>query len=367
MDTKKLREYLENVRILEEDIYTVEYAIKKLELAKKVIPIYQKTRPEAPTRPHEPVQMTATEQEAYDTWIAAKIQSNKTAGRKSLLEKLLHGGTEDNRDLYQGTDFWDYCVATNSDINHYPAHLYEYQKKVYDRSMREYSRSYSIYLDEIRLFQNEERQHNEEIVRVNQYNALLAKEIADLVETREKSMSALSQLYSLDIVYRKYQEWIPITMFCENMDSGRRTELSGVNGMYDLYEQELLGKKILDGLGDINSNLVQINSQLGNISRQLTGIQRNQILVYEEVARGNEIANRIFNNTNRLLEQAVIQNNNTGEIINTLHDIRKSVSSIDSDFNASNYRLQMLQRSADSIAKIEQYEFSLRHPLFQSP
>lgn len=378
MNTQKLREYLENIRLLEEDIYTIDLSISKLNASKKSVP--EKVEYKAPDPPlimRKPTLMSPSEQTAYDAWVSAKRKENQAAikqqQRKNKISNMLYGHPEDTRviEVFQGNTFSDWCkytYATKTNSTNYPRELYEEDTKRYkDWEIRYRDYIYPTYLKQLQDVQEKEKQQEEKIAQIERYNLLLSEEIANLYDAREKTSAALSQLYSLDIVYRKYQEWIPVTMFCEYIDSGRRTELSGVNGMYDLYEQELLGKKILGVLGDINSNLAQINSQLGSISRQLTGIQRNQILVYEEVARGNEIANRICNNTSRQLEQAAILNNKADTIYAELNDLGKHVASIHSDLEVNNYRLNVLQRSADSIAKIEQYEFALKHPLFQNP
>lgn len=91
-------------------------------------------------------------------------------------------------------------------------------------------------------------------------------------------------------------------MFCEYMDSGRRDKLSGQNGMYDLYEAELLGKLIVNELHTVNSNLEQIQNTLGRISIQLSGIMANQQMLYTEVAEGNRIAGNICSEITRQIK-----------------------------------------------------------------
>ncbi len=114
--------------------------------------------------------------------------------------------------------------------------------------------------------------------------------------------------------------------------------------MYDLYEQQLVGKLIINELSAVNKNLRAISFQLGTLSTQLTGIQQNQLMLYEEVAKANSIANSIKQSTEQLL--------NVSE---------KHLSAIQSSTELSAFYSEAAARKTNAIAKIAEYEFEVKH------
>ena len=203
------------------------------------------------------------------------------------------------------------------------------------------------------------------------FNDALDYQLSVVDEEREKTKNALGELYGANILYEKYRGLVPVTMFCEYMDSGRRTVLEGIHGMYDLYESELAARKIVGELSEINRNLStatsylsHISGQLASIGSQLTGIARNQIMLHEEVYRGNTIADEISQNTRAILERASTMTSTISEIKTSFGD---KLSALLSSSELTAHNAEVASRRADAVAKIEEYEFSLRHPSFPSP
>ena len=206
----------------------------------------------------------------------------------------------------------------------------------YDQAMCEYRKQLSSY----------ESNHKAEVRAVNLNNEHLDSQIAVLQANMDLSQATLNQLYDLNIIYKKYRNLVAITMFCEYYDSGLRTELEGTTGMYDLYEQQLMGKQIINELSTVNKHLQTISWQMGVISHQLTGIQQNQLMLYEEVAEGNSIARAIRQGTEQLL-------NNT----------EKHLSAIQTATEITAFQAEVTARRLNAISSMAEYEFEAKHSL----
>lgn len=100
---------------------------------------------------------------------------------------------------------------------------------------------------------NQERESlNRRILEESQYAKkqirILNGEIRQLNEGFQKMDNRLRELYKKDIIYSKYRELFPVSRFYEYVSSGRCSGLEGDKGAYNLYENELLAKAILDSL-----------------------------------------------------------------------------------------------------------------------
>lgn len=108
----------------------------------------------------------------------------------------------------------------------------------------------------------------------------LQTQIGTMQDKYAEVEQSLNKLYDLNIVYPKYRGLIPICMFCEYLESGRVTQLTGADGAYNLYENE------------IRLNLIIV--KLEEIASKLEQIQRNQYMLYEALNEINYTANRIY-------------------------------------------------------------------------
>lgn len=176
---------------------------------------------------------------------------------------------------------------------------------------------------------------------------------AEIKQSRDDTFAALQALYNVGIIYKKYRSFVPVSMFCEYMDSGLRTELEGVNGMYDLYERQLAAQMIVGELKTINQNLEAISGQLSQI-------QRNQILIYEAVQEGNRIASDIRLEVSKLHKQTV-------ENYAALGAIQTEMKAANESAKLTALHSKVAARRVDALAKIAEYEFAAEHPHFPSP
>lgn len=147
--------------------------------------------------------------------------------------------------------------------------------------------------------QNREgQQRNQKLVsRANRQAELLTTELNRALQTLKKTEDILSQYYMWDAVYPKYRGLIPITMFCEYFASGRCSELTGPNGAYNIYENEIRLDLILVKLDDIISRLDQIQenqymlaSLIQDCNKEVQGLSR---VVSSQTASLSRIEDRI--------------------------------------------------------------------------
>lgn len=103
------------------------------------------------------------------------------------------------------------------------------------------------------------------------------------IEKQEKyikdTKAKLAAIYAQNVLHPNYQNWVAAATIYEYLDIGRCYELKGPTGAYNLYEQELIAKKILDSLSAINHSISYYGSSISNsqyyIRNQLSECNRN--------------------------------------------------------------------------------------------
>lgn len=106
-------------------------------------------------------------------------------------------------------------------------------------------------------------------VQLRMINSQIAKSRESLRSTEQ----TLERFYAKNVVYQKYRGLVPIMMFCEYIDSGRCTGLSGHEGAYNIYENE------------IRLNIIIV--KLDNIIRRLDEIRDNQYMLANMLQQTN--------------------------------------------------------------------------------
>ncbi len=109
----------------------------------------------------------------------------------------------------------------------------------------------------------------------------LQNQLDQAVQLNEQTVEILSKLYSMGVVYPKYQGLVPISMLYEYLASGRCSQLQGHEGAYNLYEME------------IRMNL--IISKLDEIIYKLEAIKNSQYMLYQAIQESNQTAKHICN------------------------------------------------------------------------
>lgn len=128
---------------------------------------------------------------------------------------------------------------------------------------------------------------NEEIRASNETNRMLARKKAEIMEGQlneiarriRETEKVLQQYYALGIIFEKYRNLVAISSIYEYLASGRCEELGGPHGAYNMYEEEVRQKMILDRLDDV----------LDSLSR----IQSHQSMLYQAIQNGKFTLNQI--------------------------------------------------------------------------
>lgn len=139
----------------------------------------------------------------------------------------------------------------------------------------------------------------EDIKRVNREKEQIKSLTAQQSECMEKVKTiagTLEKLYSLDVIYPKYREMLPVITMHEYLESGRCTELVGSDGAYNLFESESRQDIIISSLDRVVSMLEQIRN--------------NQYALYSAIEESNAIAEGMCYEMERLaISNETIANN----------------------------------------------------------
>lgn len=93
----------------------------------------------------------------------------------------------------------------------------------------------------------------------------------------------LAKLYDKGIIYRKYCTLPALTSIYEYFITGRCTELTGLHGAYNLYEDELRKDTVISQLNTVIENLEQIRNNQYMLYQQVKIIQENTNVIVSEL------------------------------------------------------------------------------------
>ena len=102
--------------------------------------------------------------------------------------------------------------------------------------------------------------------------------------------TVLHDMYSLDILYLKYRDLIAVSSFYEYFATERVSKLTGSNGAYNLYEQELRMDLVIN--------------KLDVIITELDDIKANQYALYRELKTANDTLETISESLTELVESS---------------------------------------------------------------
>ncbi len=159
-------------------------------------------------------------------------------------------------------------------------------KKATNAQIKEYNKNKKWLKDsEIKLgkLQSELKLKKQKLNEFNTTSAdALAKMEADIISLEKfyvLTKTKLQNLYAQNVLHPNYQNWVAAATIYEYLDVGRCYELKGPDGAYNMYEKELMAKKILDSLSAINSSINYQGSRIYNsqtyIRSQLSECNRN--------------------------------------------------------------------------------------------
>lgn len=102
------------------------------------------------------------------------------------------------------------------------------------------------------------KQNMETLDRCRKQKILVIKELDKAKSKLSEMQKVLGSYYSTNVIYQKYRGLIPITMFCEYFASGRCSTLTGHEGAYNIYENEVRLNMIITKLDDVLDRLDEI-------------------------------------------------------------------------------------------------------------
>lgn len=121
---------------------------------------------------------------------------------------------------------------------------------------------------------------------------ILSRERCKVGELYNNTLATLKKLYSLDIIYPKYRNFVAISSFYDYFESGRCNTLKGHGGAYDVFENEVRQDMII--------------AKLDEVIKRLERIEDTQYMLYSAINKSNQIAsgmsNQIFSMAGSLKE-----------------------------------------------------------------
>ncbi len=147
------------------------------------------------------------------------------------------------------------------------------------------------------------KQYNES-VQLKEKNDLIIEnykvQINEAYNANQRALHNLQMLYSEGVLPKKYQNYVAVSTMYQWLKDGRCTEIYGHGGLFDTYEYELC-------IGQIVSNLQSINNKLDLVID-------NQYVLYDEIKRGNEIAENTYQSVKRIESNSEALVNNSEQI-----------------------------------------------------
>lgn len=102
---------------------------------------------------------------------------------------------------------------------------------------------------------------------ISSYNTSSNQAIANINQDIQRQQSVLAilrsdlrKLYAKNILHPNYQRWVAAATIYEYLDEKRCYKLEGYDGAYNIYNQELMAKKILDSLGELHKSVEKIGN-----------------------------------------------------------------------------------------------------------
>lgn len=115
------------------------------------------------------------------------------------------------------------------------------------------------------------------------WNKSNSQVLAHMAVPLAESQSLLERLYAQNIIYPKYRNLPALTSIYEYLVTGRCSELSGPNGTYNLYEDEMRKDTVISQLNTVIENLEQIKQNQYMLYQQVKTIQQNTGIIASEL------------------------------------------------------------------------------------
>ena len=152
----------------------------------------------------------------------------------------------------------------------------------YEEELKKYKQDLKEYYDNL---QKDKDRVKEELVR----KYVVADSLNELQDQKARSLMNLGKIYSKNIVYPKYRNLPMLCSIYEYLCSGRCSTLEGRDGAYNILEMEMRLDRIITSLDLILANL--------------QAIRQNQYVLYSAIQDSSRKVNAIVDNTNQMASQ----------------------------------------------------------------
>ena len=145
----------------------------------------------------------------------------------------------------------------------------------------------SIYYQKLSQYNQQMRDYNKRIqlenIRISKETSkkkAMKYQLERLEEQIVKSQNVLKTIYSPNIIFPKYQNYVMVCSLYEYLVSGRCNSLDGHDGAYNILELEIRMDRII--------------LQLGEIASHLERIKANQYQLYQSLQHTNRMINSLI-------------------------------------------------------------------------
>lgn len=161
--------------------------------------------------------------------------------------------------------------------------VFLYQLFRYTHAKREAKQAYAE--EKIQLIRSRDLHGQEVVDYTRKRDAYLKtkKQISEELATAQKN---LQELYDQNLLPKVYRNLVAVSTLYGYLETGRCITVEGHGGIYDTYENEIRLNLIITKLQDISDKLDQI--------------RENQHDLYMAVERGNQMAENIYRETERI-------------------------------------------------------------------
>lgn len=165
------------------------------------------------------------------------------------------------------------------------------------------------YRDSVKKY-NEAVEENKKLIKKNEEKVkLISQECEQLKKQWNKANELLKEYYALGVIYPEYRKLVPVATFLQYLESGRCDKLEGHEGAYNLYHQELMGKRILGKLDEISKTTKETQWLLRDAiseSNRKIDYMCNKLDVIEQHEAVNAYYNEVAADNTRYLKDYVI-------------------------------------------------------------
>lgn len=292
-DINKLKEYIQNLIILETNIYSLTQRLSALYFQQIVS-----------NRDVENAKGTFIHQKDIDLEKAIAYHqecSNKYSKAKSkkIEQVTIKKPKEPTQPVLAKAGLFNKKKVeeeNNALLAQYERAMSNYKQQLADCEQRKIQKEQELqqeYLQNIETAKNEMEKAKHKVDRLKQEieirkevpSGMLARIMApktfvdDEITTAETTLQALfdcrNQLYSYNVIFEKYRNMVALVTIYEYLMAERCTELTGPNGAYNIYEAELRSNTIVDQLSQVIESLEQIKSTQSLMYKELKTINKN--------------------------------------------------------------------------------------------